>query len=441
MPPDMPMPTTPLPWRDVDLAPVARKLCRYAEVWTTSDPASDSTPSTERQFDLARVLVDDLARWGVEAEVDDRCYVYATVPSPLPPEQAAALPTVALVAHLDTSPDALGENVCPHVWPDYDGGPLRFPGDPDLVLDPDRQPALADHVGHDLITSDGTTLLGSDDKAGVALIMQLAEELTRADEDAVARGERPAARPTLRLLFTPDEEIGRGADHVDYARLGADVAYTLDGGGTDVLNVETFNAAEGVLTVEGVGVHPGYAKGVMVNAARVATRFVEALADDPAPETTAGREGYLHPHTVEATTELATVRVLIRAFDDEGMESRRERLRALAADLADAFPEAEVSLEIAESYRNMRSYIEAVNEGAISVAHAAAEAVGMELTTEPVRGGTDGARMSERGLPTPNVFTGGYDFHSRFEWNSVQNLERALRYTHALVRQWARADP
>ena len=436
------MPAEPRPWRAVAaLPPVVRRFCRYAEVWTTSDPGSDATPSTARQFDLARLLADDLARLGLEAGVDDRCYVYATVPSPLPPAQAAALPTVALVAHLDTSPDAPGDGVRPHVWPGYDGGPLRFPGDPDLVLDPDRQPALLDHLGHDLVTSDGTTLLGSDDKAGVAIIVQLAHDLVRQDRDAVARGERPAARPTLRLLFTPDEEIGRGADHIDYARLGADVAYTLDGGGTDRLNVETFHAAEGVLTVEGVGVHPGYAKGTLVNAARAAARFVAALDGDPAPETTDGREGYLHPHSVEATTERATVRVLIRAFDDDGMEARRDRLRGLAADLAEAFPEADVSLEIAESYRNMRAYIEDVDPRAVSVAHDAARAVGIELATEPVRGGTDGARMSERGLPTPNVFTGGFDFHSRFEWTSVQNLERALGYAHALVRQWGRADP
>ena len=427
--------TSPLPWREVALPPVAERFCRYAEVYTTSDPTADTFPSTDRQRDLGRLLVDELAALGLDAEMDAHGYVFATLPSPLPPDEAAALPTLALVAHVDTSPDAPGEGVRPHVHPAYDGSAVVFPAAPDLVLDADRQPALADHVGHDLITSDGTTLLGSDDKAGVAAIVQLAEDLVRADEDAVARGERPAPRPTIRILFTPDEEVGRGTDELDLDRLGADVAYTLDGSGTDVLNVETFNAAEAVLTVEGVGVHPGYAKGVMVNAARVAAAFVAAL-DDPAPETTEGREGYLHPHTVEATTERATVKVLLRDFDDDAMEAKRRRVRQLAAEVGERFPGATVELAIRESYRNMRSYIEDVDPRAISVAVEAARALGFEPELEPVRGGTDGARLSEKGLPCPNVFTGGHDFHSRFEWNTVQNLERTLAYAHALVRQW-----
>ncbi len=427
--------TSPRPWREVALPPVAARFCRYAEVWTTSDPASDTFPSTERQRDLGRLLVEELTALGVEAEQDAWGYVFATLPSPLPPVQAAALPVIGVVAHVDTSPDAPGRDVRPQVHERYDGGPVHFPGDPALVLDADRQPALADHTGHDLITSDGTTLLGSDDKAGVAVAMQLAHDLTRAEANAIARGERPAPRPALRLLFTPDEEIGRGTDKLDLARFGADVAYTLDGSGTDRLNVETFNAAEAVLTVEGVGVHPGYAKGVMVNAARVAAAFVAGLSD-PAPETTDGRQGYLHPHTIGGTAERATVRVLLRDFDDDAMEAKRRRVRELADDVAAAFPGATVDLAITESYRNMRRSIEAVDPRAISVAVDAARAMGFELEMEPVRGGTDGARLSEKGLPTPNVFTGGHDFHSRFEWNTVQNLERTLAYVHALVRRW-----
>ena len=432
--------TDPTLWRDAALPPVARRLCRYAEVWTTSDPASDTFPSTERQRDLSGLLVDELVALGLEAEMDEWGYVFATVPSPLPPDEAVALPVVALIAHVDTSPDAPGENVRPHVHPGYDGGPVRFPGDPDLVLDADRQPALEAHVGHDLITSDGTTLLGSDDKAGVAVIMQLAEDLVRADEDAVARGERPEPRPALRLLFTPDEEIGKGTDHLDMDRLGADVAYTLDGSGTGGLDVETFNAAEAVFTVEGVGVHPGYAKGVLVSAVRVAADLVARMTD-PAPETTDGREGYLHPHTLEATTERATVKVLLRDFSDDGMATKRARVRDLAASLEADHPGASVSVEVTESYRNMRSYIEAVDPRAISVAVEAARDLGFEPRLEAVRGGTDGARLSEKGLPCPNVFTGGHDFHSRFEWNTAQNLERSLAYTHALVRRWGAETP
>ena len=424
-----------LPWRDVALPPVAERFCRYAEVWTTSDPASDAFPSTERQRDLGRMVAAELAALGLDAQEDRWGYVTATVPSPLPPEQAAGLPVVGLVAHLDTSPDAPGDDVRPHVHPAYDGGDVALPGS-GARLGPDRQPALADHVGHDLLTSDGTTLLGSDDKAGVAVIVQLAADLVAADRAARQRGDRPAPRPELRLLFTPDEEVGRGTDKLDLAAWGADLAYTVDGGPVDTLNVETFNAAEAVVTVEGVGVHPGYARGVMVNAARVAAEFVAGLAADPSPETTAGRDGYLHPHTVEGTTERATVRVLLRDFTDAGMGRLRDRVLGLADEVAGRHPGARVSVEVQESYRNMRSYIERDDPRAISVAVEAARALGFEPALEPIRGGTDGARLSEKGVPTPNVFTGGHGFHSVFEWNTVQNLERTLAYAHALVRQW-----
>lgn len=420
-----------------DLPPVVRRFCRYVRIDTTSDPASGSVPSTERQKDLARVLVDDLLALGADdAEMDEHGYVYATLPSPLPPDEAATRPVLALVAHVDTSPDAPGAGVRPLVHPDYAGGRIALPGDPEVVLDPDRQPALREVVGHDLLTSDGTTLLGSDDKAGVAVLVQLAEDLLRAEEDAVTRGERPDARPTIRLLFTPDEEIGRGTDHLDLDRLGADVAYTLDGSGVDRLNVETFHAAEARFTVEGVGVHPGYAKGVMVNAVRVVSDLVAALPRDEAPETTDGMEGYLHPHTVEGTAERATLRVLLRDFTEAGMDAKRRLVGDLADRLGADWPGARVSVEVVESYRNMRSYIEAVDPRAIELAVEAGQAMGLEVEMEAVRGGTDGARLSERGLPTPNVFTGGHDFHSRFEWNTVQNLERSLAYTRTLVRVW-----
>ncbi len=428
----------PLPWRDADLPPVAQRFCRYAEVWTTSDPVSDTFPSTERQRDLGRLLVEELTALGLDAQEDEWGYVFATVPSPLPPDQADALPAVGLAAHLDTSPDAPGENVRPLIHPGYDGGTITLPGAEDAVLDPERQPMLREHAGHDLITSDGSTLLGSDDKAGVAVLVQLAADLVRSDGEARQRGEPPPARPTLRLLFTPDEEVGRGTDKLDLDRWGADLGYTVDGGAVGTLNVETFNAAEAVVTIEGVGVHPGYAKGVMVNAARVAAAFVAALPSDEAPETTAGHQGYLHPHTVQATTEAATVRVLLRDFTDDGMADKRALVRRLAEEVGETWG-AQVSVEIAESYRNMKRYIEAVDPRAISVAINAARAAGFEPRLEPVRGGTDGARLSEKGVPTPNIFTGGFDFHSRFEWNTVQNLERTLDYVHHLVRQWGRA--
>ena len=420
-----------------DLPPVVQRFCRYVRIDTTSDPASASVPSTERQKDLGRVLVEDLRRLGAaDVEMDANGYVYATLPAPPTGPEAGALPVLALVAHVDTSPDAPGADVRPHVHMGYDGSRIALPGDPEVVLDPARQPALHDAVGHDLLTSDGTTLLGSDDKAGVAIIVQLAEDLVRTEADAVARGERPAPRPTLRLLFTPDEEIGRGTDHLDLDRLGADVAYTLDGSGVDRLNAETFHAAEARFTVEGVGVHPGYAKGVMVNAVRIAARIIDGLPRDEAPETTEGMEGYLHPHTVEGTAEHATVRVLLRDFTEAGMEAKRRHVRALAEQVGTEWPSARVGVEVVESYRNMRSYIEATDPRAVTLAVEAGRRLGIDLVMESVRGGTDGARLSEKGLPTPNVFTGGHDFHSRFEWNTVQNIERSLAYTKALVRTW-----
>ncbi|GAB5534611.1 MAG: peptidase T [Rubricoccaceae bacterium] len=423
------LPATEVP----DLPPVVQRFCRYARVWTTSDPDSDTFPSTARQLDLSRQLVDELVEMGiVDAEMDEHGYVFGTLPSPTP----ASLPALGLVAHVDTSPDAPGEDVRPHIVEDYDGSVIALPGDPSITLDPDRSPALRGVIGHNLITSDGTTLLGSDDKAGVAVIMQLIQDLLHSDAEARQRKERPAARPPIRVLFTPDEEIGRGTDKLDLERFGADVAYTLDGSGVDRLNVETFNAAEARVTVEGVGVHPGYAKDVLVNALRIASQFVGMLPTDQAPETTEGREGYLHPHTLTGTAEHAEVRLLIRDFTDDGMEQKRQFVRELVDRLASAHPKATIAAEISESYKNMRSTIESIDLRAIAFAHTAAETMGVELAEEPIRGGTDGARLSEKGLPCPNVFTGGHDFHSRFEWNTVQNLERSLAYTKALVHTW-----
>ncbi|MEO0558658.1 MAG: peptidase T [Bacteroidota bacterium] len=416
-----------------DLSPVVQRFCRYVSVWTTSDPDSDTFPSTARQLDLSRQLVAELVQMGVsDAEMDEHGYVFATLPAPQPWEG----PTLGLVAHVDTSPDAPGENVRPHIVADYDGSVTPLPGDPSVSLDPARSPALRGAIGHDLITSDGTTLLGSDDKAGVAVIMQLAEDLLQTEADARTRGESPTPRPPLRILFTPDEEIGRGTDKLDLDRFGADVAYTLDGSGIDRINVETFNAAEARVTIDGVGVHPGYAKDVLVNALRIASTFVSLLPIDQAPETTEGREGYLHPHTLTGTAERAEIRLLLRDFTDAGMEQKRQLVRELVDHLGDKHPDATLTVEITESYRNMRSYIEDVDPRAISLAHAASERLGIELAEEPVRGGTDGARLSEKGLPCPNVFTGGHDFHSRFEWNTVQNMERSLAYTKALVHTW-----
>lgn len=412
------------------LPPVAERFLRYVQIDTQSDPDSDTTPSTEKQKDLSRLLADELKALGVDdAYLDDYGYVFGTIPSTLPAEQAAQSPVVALLAHVDTSPDESGTGVKPVVHVNYDGGLLKLPGDPSVTLDPARQPALLDHLGHDLITSDGTTLLGSDDKAGVAVLMQLAEDLLH---------DRSLACPPLRLCFTIDEEIGRGVEKLDLGTLGADVAYTLDGSSTGTISSETFSAAEAVVTVEGVMVHPGYAKDIMVNAVRIVAELIAALPATEAPETTAGREGYIHPHTLSASdASRARAKLILRDFTEEGLQRRKELVTQLVELLRIKYPKALISLDIKDQYKNMRAYIEQADQRVVTYAHAAAQAMGLSLEEHLVRGGTDGSRLSERGLPTPNIFNGGHDYHSKFEWNTVQNLALSLAYTKALVGYWA----
>ncbi|HEX7070274.1 MAG TPA: tripeptide aminopeptidase PepT, partial [Rhodothermales bacterium] len=283
---------------------------------------------------------------------------------------------------------------------------------------------------HDLITSDGTTLLGSDDKAGVAILMQLAEDL-------LADPSQP--RPSIRLCFTIDEEIGRGVDKLDLEKLGASVAYTIDGSGTDTISTETFNAAEAVLKIDGVMVHPGYARDVMVNAARILATMLAALPTDRAPETTTDRQGYIHIHKIhEGNAAHAGATLILRDFEEAGLESFKQLLRDLVERYRAQHPRASFTLDIRDQYRNMRSYIAEKDERVVTFAYRAANEMGIDLTEELVRGGTDGSRLSEMGLPTPNVFNGGHDYHSCFEWNTVQNIERSLQYVKVLMEYWAR---
>lgn len=405
------------------LPEVAQRFLRYVQIDTQSDPDAPTTPSTEKQKDLGRLLVKELLALGLkDAHMDAFGYVFATLPGTRPDA-----PVLALLAHVDTSFDESGTGVNPQVHPNYQGGVLSLPGDPDVRLDPATDPVLLDHLGHDLITSDGTTLLGSDDKAGVAVIMQCAADLLH-DE---------APRPTLRLCFTVDEEIGRGVDHLDLDVLGAEVAYTLDGSGTDNLSAETFHAAAAVVQIQGRMVHPGYAKGIMVNALRIAADLMAGLPADEAPAATDGYAGYFYPHRMpHAEVQHAEVHVLLRDFTEAGMQRRKAYLTALVDALGLKYPGATLTLDIKEQYRNMHDYIQAQDPRTITFAQATAQAMGFTLNMDPIRGGTDGARLSERGLPTPNLFTGGYQFHSRYEWNTVQNLERSLAFLKRLIRHW-----
>ena len=401
------------------------------QIDTQSNPASESVPSTEKQKDLGRLLVEELLEMGIrDARMNEQGYVFATLPAIGLPAQAHAPPRLGLLAHLDTSPDESGKNVKPIIHKNYDGSVITLPGDPTICLCPERQPALLEHVGHDIITSDGTTLLGSDDKAGVAILMQMAEDLIADTENE---------RPTIRLCFTIDEEIGRGVDHLSLDELGVDVAYTIDGSGVGNFFTETFNAVMATLTVEGVMVHPGYAKGIMVNAVRVMCEFIAALPADQAPESTGEREGYLHPHTISAGDASCTrATFILRDFSNEGIQNKKSYLSSLVEFFRVKYPKASFTLDMVDQYQNMRSYIENTDPRVVSLAHVAASQMGIKLEEHVVRGGTDGARLSELGIPTPNVFNGGYDYHSKFEWNTVQNLETSLVYLKHLVRAWGR---
>lgn len=423
-----------------DLPPVVRRFLRYVRIDTQADRDSSTTPSSAKQKNLGKLLVDELREMGIpDAAMDEHGYVYASLAA----SPAASGDTgdtggtddtgtnaakIAFFAHVDTSPDEPGGPVEPVIHRDYDGSVIPLPGDPSVKLDPVRSPALLDHVGHDLITSDGTTLLGSDDKAGVAVIMQLAEDL-------LADPDHP--RPSLRFSFTVDEEIGRGVDKLDLERLDADVGYTIDGSTVGKLDNETFNAAEAAIEIEGVNVHPGYAKDVMANAAAILAEILAALPAAEAPETTSGAEGYFCPHQMKGNVSRAEAKILLRDFTTEGLERRKELVRQLAGVAAAKHPRAKIEVAILDNYKNMREYIEAKDPRAISFAFAAAREMGLELVSERIRGGTDGSRLSEMGLPTPNIFTGGHDYHSRFEWNTVQNLELTLAYVKELTRYWA----
>ena len=407
------------------LAPDAlERFLRYARIDTQADPESHTVPSTAKQLDLSRLLVDELHALGLaDAALDEQGYVLATLPATV----GRDVPPIALFAHVDVSPDAPAVNVSPQVVR-YEGGRLPLPGDPAVALDPERSPELERHVGHELVTSDGTTLLGADDKAGVAAIMAAAAHLLRYPE---------LEHGPVRICFTRDEEIGRGTDGLDLERLGAVAGYTVDGSTAGELEDETFSALEATVTFRGAAAHPGTAKGRLVNALKVAADFVASLPRDGlSPETTEGREGFLHPRRIAGSEEESRVIVILRDFDGAKLRGHEELLRRLADDTAARHPGAAVEIDVVEQYRNMKEVL----AGHPRVAAAAEEATrraGLEPTLGFARGGTDGSRLSERGLPTPNVFTGGQDYHSRHEWLCVADLGATAATLVHLAQVWA----
>jgi tripeptide aminopeptidase len=398
-----------------ELGPDAReRLVRYAQVWTTSDPDSPSAPSTERQLDLSRILLDELHALGLDAELSDAGIVYATLPG------NTDAPTIGLVAHVDTSPDVSGENVKPQIFR-YEGGAHALPGDPSQVLDPEEWPELANHVGHELISSDGTTLLGADDKAGVAEVMTSVAYLVRNPD---------LPHGTVKVAFTPDEEVGRGVDNFDVEGFGAEVAYTLDGSTAGEVQNETFSALEARVRFRGRAVHPGYAKDILVNAIRLAADFVAALPREVSPERTEERDGFIHPTRIEGDAENVEVRMILRDFDNDKLERYAELVRETAEKIGGA------EVEVRRQYSNMKDYLDAVPR-AVELADEAVRRAGLEPARSLVRGGTDGSRLSEFGLPTPNIFTGGQQYHSQREWVCVADMGTAAETIVHLVQLWA----
>jgi tripeptide aminopeptidase len=400
---------------------------RYVRIDTQSARDRVSSPSTPGQLELGRLLVEELLGAGLtDAAIDDNGYVTATLAG-----SEGAEHVIGLIAHMDTSPDAPGAGVQPIVHRDYDGGVLELPRE-GTRLDPETMPELLSKRGHDIVTASGDTLLGADDKAGVA-------EIVTAVAHLAAHPELP--RPTLRVAFTPDEEIGEGATLFDIERFGAPYAYTLDGSEIGELQDETFSADELTATIRGVDVHPGQATGKLVNALRIAARILAALPSDTlTPETTSGREGFIHPYSLTGTAGMAQIRAIVRDFDDDRLREHVALFESTAREIVAQEPRARVDLKVRHQYRNMHAYISAVPH-IVEAAASAFRAEGIEPVRTAIRGGTDGSRLSEMGLPTPNIFTGGHEYHSVREWASVHDMASAAATIVRLAEVWTLIPP
>ena len=404
---------------------VLERFLRYVRIDTQAQEDSDTYPSTARQLDLSRLLVTELEEIGLaDVELTEHGYVFATLPG------SVGAPVIGLIAHVDTTPETPGAGVVPIVHEDYRGEVITLPGDPTQVIDPAEETALAERVGHDIVTSDGTTLLGADDKAGVAEIMAAVAFLAGA----------PERHATARIAFTVDEEVGRGTDHFDLEAFGAEAAYTLDGSGIGELEIETFSAFQVRVGFRGRGAHPGSAKGKLVNAVKLAADFVASLpAESLSPETTEDREGFIHPSRIGGGVEEATVVLIVRDHDDALLEEHIELVRRLAEASREREPRARVTVEVQETYRNMRMEIDK-HPRVVAAAEEAIRRAGVEPVRSLIRGGTDGSRLSAMGLPTPNIFTGGQNYHSTREWTSVQDMAAAAATVVELVRVWGESE-
>lgn len=402
----------------------ATRFLKYVQVDTQSDPDSKSQPSTAKQLDLARILVSELKEMNIDdAQLDDHGYVYATIPS----NTSKQVPVICFCSHMDTAPDSSGTGVKPIVHEQYDGNQIILPDDPDQIISTDDHPYLLEKTGDDIITASGTTLLGADDKAGVAVIMDMANYLVTHPE--VKHG-------AIRILFTPDEEIGRGVDKVDMHKLGADFGYTLDGGERGSLEDETFSADGVKIVINGVSAHPGYARGKMVSALKILAEFIDSLPKDSySPETTSDREGFFHPVKMSGTIEQASAEFIIRDFHTHKLAQYENFLRDKLDEIIALHPGATYVFNVQEQYRNMKEVLDQHPE-VCAYAAEAIERAGMEVIRSSARGGTDGSRLSFMGLPCPNLFTGEMAYHGKHEFVSVQDMQKSVDMCVELVKIW-----
>jgi tripeptide aminopeptidase len=403
---------------------VTERFLRYVLIDTQSDPESPASPSTEKQKDLGRVLAAELRDMGVaDAHLDDYGYVYGTIPA----NTTKKVPVICFCSHMDTSPDVTGKDVKPQMVKNYRGGDITLSGDSSQVIRFAEHPALKNQIGNDIITTDGTTLLGADNKAGVAEIMDAAHFFINNPD--VKHG-------TIKILFTPDEEIGRGVDNVDLNKLGADFGYTMDGESAGCVEDETFSADGAVITINGVSAHPGYAKGKMEHAIKIAAAIVERLPKEGcSPETTSGKQGFLHPIGIEGALEQATLSFIVRDFTEEGLKEKEVLLEGIVKDVMKDYPRSTYRFEVREQYRNMKQVIDR-HPHILEYAIEAIRRAGLRPMRTAIRGGTDGSRLSFMGLPCPNIFAGEHAFHSRLEWVSRQDMEKAVQTIVHLAMIW-----
>ncbi len=403
---------------------VLDRFLRYVRIDTQSDPESPATPSTEKQKDLGRLLAQELRDLGLaDAHLDEHGYVYATLPA----NTDKKVPVVCFCSHMDTSPDCSGKDVKPQIVKNYQGSDIVLPADSSQIIRFAEHPALAAQIGHDIVTTDGTTLLGADNKSGVAEIMDAVQVLLANPQ--IKHG-------TVKILFTPDEEIGRGVDKVDLKKLGADVAYTIDGESAGSIEDESFSADAATIRIQGVSAHPGMAKGKMEHAIKIAARIVEKLPQDTlTPETTEGREGFLHPVGITGALEETTLHYIVRDFTVAGLKEKEALLERTVAEVMKDFPRSTYRIDIREQYRNMKEIVDRQPE-IVDYAMEAIRRAGLKPERGSIRGGTDGSRLSFMGLPCPNIFAGEHAFHSRLEWISVQDMEAAVRTIVHLAAIW-----